>query len=468
MLYNFTILSPELILIAIALLSQLIAVYCKKTHRVIDSTVILCIALVAFILQMPSFEVSAFHGSFVINGFSRFFKALVLMFTIANIIMYQDFCKISNNEIKYEFVSLALLSTLGIFVSISSRDLLLLFCGLELQALAGYALAAFNTSSYKSSEAALKYFVLGALLSCISLLGMSFIYGFSGSLHYTTVAALLDPAAGSINVGLVIGVILFLSGILFKLSAAPFHMWTPDVYEGAPISAVTYFSTTQKIGVLAILFNVIHFVAWDYTQISVDLIRIAAGLSMIIGALGAIRQESLKRLMGYSTILNVGYVLIGVTLHGPEGDYAAQIYMMIYTVGVIGFFACLIALLGSKAEDATFRDIQGIASNRKTIAAVATIIMFSMIGLPPFAGFFGKYYLFYQAVAAKEFVLVFLGIASSVVASFYYLKIIKTMYFIDSEIEVERIPTNRGLFLVTLISVCFILVFPFFMNNFRI
>lgn len=466
MLHHFTILSPELILVAIALLGQLIAVYCKKSYGVIDCTIILCIALVAFILQMPSFEVSAFHDSFVTNGFSRFFKALVLTFTIANIIIYKDFCKISSNEVKFEFVTLILLSTLGIFVSISSRNFLLLFCGLELQALAGYALAAFNTSSYKSSEAALKYFVLGALLSCISLLGISFIYGFSGSLQYMPVETLLHSAAHA-NVGLIIGAVLFLSGILFKISAAPLHMWTPDVYEGAPITAVTYFSTTQKVGVLAILFNVIHFVVWDYVQISVDLIRIAAVLSMIVGALGAIRQESLKRLMGYSTILNVGYVLIGITLHNSEGDYAAQIYMMIYTVGVIGFFACLIALLGGKAEDATFKDIEGIASNRKTIAAVTTIIMFSMIGLPPLAGFFGKYYLFYQAIASGEYLLVFTGISSSIIAAFYYLKIIKTMYFIDSEVEVERIPTSRGLFLITLISVCFILMFPFFMNSFR-
>jgi NADH-quinone oxidoreductase subunit N len=382
-----------------------------------------------------------------------------------SIIVYQDFCVISGNELRIEFITLTLLATLGIFLSLSSRDFLLLFCGLELQALSNYALTGFNLSTLKSSEGALKYFILGALVSCITLFGISFIYGFGGSLQFNVILEILNSAP-SLNIGLVVGVVLMLSGVFFKLSAAPLHVWAPDVYEGAPITAVTYFATAPKFGILIVLLNLITFVIGEYKQISVELVRIVAILSMLIGALGAIRQVSLKRLMAYSTILNVGYVLIGVSLHSPEGNLAAGLYMLIYIAGVMGFFACLIALLGPRAEDATFDSIAGIASSRKTIATCISIIMFSNIGLPPLAGFFGKYYLFYEAIVQEEYVLAIIGISTSVVAAYYYLKIIRSMYFVETIGQIERIPTKRGLLFVTALMVAFILFFSFFSTNF--
>lgn len=457
MLNQFTMILPEILLTSLAMIMQIVGVYCKGCTRWVASTTsVLSLGIVCYLLfNIPDFKLG-FSESFAISVPIFLFKALVLGLTLMSLVVYHDLTKITKSPLKMEFVTLVLLSTVGVFISISARDLILLFCGLELQALAGYALAAFNSKESKSSEAGLKYFVLGALVSGLMLLGISFLYGFSGSMKFDDIRVALN---GELNIGLVVGSVLLLTGILFKLSAAPLHVWTPDVYEGAPISAVSYFSVAQKIGMLVVLINVVDSVIGDYVHISVEIIKIVAILSMIAGALGAIMQTSLKRLMAYSTILNVGYVLIGVCLHSAEGNYAAFVYMLIYVVGVMGFFACLVALLGKKSDVATFEDLKGIARQRKSIAGAIAIIMFSMIGLAPLAGFFGKYQIFYSAVQQGEITLALLGVLTSVVAAFYYLKIVKYMYFMESQEEITVISTHRGLLLVTVINVAFIMFF---------
>lgn len=461
MLEQLGIIFPELMLALLALFGQLAAVFCRSSKLI--TTIIFILALCILFTSLEGTDVLSleFDNSFGVDKRTQLFKSFVLAVTIVTIMIYRDYSKISGEELKIEFITLMLLSTLGIFISISSFNFLLLFCGLELQALCGYSMAAFNSSHYKSSEAGLKYFILGALMSCITLFGISFIYGFGGSLQFNVLHDLLNQSQ-SISIGLVLGVVFVLAGILFKLSAAPFHNWTPDVYEGAPVVSVTYFATAQKIGALIVLLNIIILVIGDYRQISVDLIRIVAMLSMIIGAFGAIRQNSLKRLMGYSTILNVGYVLIGVTLHTDSGYHVAKLYLMIYVIAVVGFFACLIGSLGSKADDATFEDIIGSASTRKALSAAIAVIMFSMIGLPPFAGFFGKYYLFYEAIKGGEYLLAGVGIVTSIVAAYYYLKVIKAMYFVENSLEIERIPTQTGLLIITSFSIIYLLGFSFF------
>jgi len=457
MLNQFTIILPEIMLASVAMIMQIVAVYFKERPRKITVlTIALLLAIVCHMLYFaPEYSVG-FSASFVTSPTLSLFKAIVLAFTIMSIVVYRDLMKINKEKLRMEFVTLIILSTLGAFISISARDFLLLFCGLELQALAGYALASFSTKQSKSSEAGLKYFVLGALMSCLMLLGISFLYGFSGSIKFFEIREVLN---GQFNIGLVVGAVLVLAALLFKLSAAPMHIWTPDVYEGAPVSAVTYFAVAQKVGMLIVLINFVDGVVGDYLPVSAMLIKIVAILSMIAGALGAIMQTSLKRLMAYSTILNVGYVLVGVCLHSRSGNNAAFIYMLIYAIGVIGFFACLVALFGGKSDVATFDDLKGIAKTRKALAAAISIIMFSMIGLPPLAGFFGKYYIFYNAVLEGEIVLALLGVLTSVIAAFYYLKIVKYMYFMDSDEEVVAISTKRGLWFVTVISVAFILFF---------
>ena len=464
MLSQFVLILPEIALTIIAMCMQLLAVFFKNHLRpIVFLTIVSLIALaISIIYFAPAEATTVFSNSFELSYYIYLYKSLILFLSIMSVIIYNDIMTISNKFMKVEFITLILLSTVGVFISISARDFIILFCGLELQALSGYAMAAFNNKDVKSSEAGLKYFVLGSLVSCLMLLGISLLYGFSGSMYFDNIQNTLN---GEFNIGVVVGAIFVLAAMLFKLSAAPFHIWTPDVYEGAPISAVTYFAVAQKMGILVVLLNFVTLVLGDYTNISVDLIKIVAILSIFVGALGAIMQFSLKRLMAYSTILNVGYVLIAISLNSNDGYHAALLYMFIYVIGTIGFFACMIALFGERSDVATFADLQGIASERKTIAGAITIIMFSMIGLPPLAGFFGKYYIFYKAIAQDEYILALLGVLTSVVAAFYYLKVIKYMYFMEATTKATIIPTNRGLLLISVISVGFTLFFFIFVPS---
>lgn len=463
MIGNIAIIMPEILLATIAIVMQLLAAFFKNSARVVSNlTLIAGLGLIFYIMNnMASLDgiTTVFGGSFAMTPQLPVAKSLILGLAIMAIMIYKDLCKIEEYELKMEFVTLVLLSTLGVFISISARDFLLLFCGLELQALAGYALAAFNNHETKSSEAGLKYFILGALMSCIMLLGISFLYGYSGSIAYADIYTSLNA---EYNIAMVVGAVLMISAILFKLSAAPVHIWTPDVYEGAPISAVSYFSAAQKIGMLLVLVNILSAVIGDVSAISKSLIKIVAILSMIVGSLGAIMQTSLKRLMAYSSILNIGYVLIGVCLGSSSGIHAAILYMFIYAIASVGLFAAMVALFGKKSDEATFEDLKGIALHRKTLAAVIAIIMFSFVGVPPMAGFFGKYFLFYNAVKQGEIILAIFGVLTSVIAAFYYLKVVKYMYFKDPEGEIRIIRTKSGLLFVAGLSTIFILFFFIF------
>ncbi|NDE19702.1 MAG: NADH-quinone oxidoreductase subunit N, partial [Alphaproteobacteria bacterium] len=311
MLNQFILIFPEIVLTSVAMCMQLLAVFFKNHLRLISLlTIAVLLVLGTYIINfVPQGSIFIFSNSFEVSPGIYKLKSLVLFLSIMSIVIYKSLIKISDKVIKVEFITLILLSTVGVFISISARDFIILFCGLELQALSGYAMAAFNNKDVKSSEAGLKYFVLGSLISCLMLLGISFFYGFAGSIYFNDIRAALD---GEFNIGLVVGAIFVLAAILFKLSAAPLHIWTPDVYEGAPVSAVTYFAVAQKVGVLIVLINFVTLVTGNYLRVSVDLIKIAAILSIFIGALGAMMQSSLKRLMAYSTILNVGYVLIAI------------------------------------------------------------------------------------------------------------------------------------------------------------
>lgn len=457
-LQQFIIILPEIMLTLLALLTQLSAVLFSKKIRIITNITIL-LSIVLFFACVQS-EAIAFNNSFATNSFTGACKSFVLLFSVMTMIIYNDYCKITDEKFKTEFITLVLLSTVGIFITISARNFLLLFVAMELQALGAYVLAGFSLHNIKSSEGALKYFILGSLISCLTLFGISFIYGFGGSLDYSNILQKLNQSPQP-NIGLIIGLVLFLSGIFFKLSSAPLHVWTPDVYEGSPIPSVSYFAAATKIGNVVVLLNIMTMVVGDYKQISVDLIKITAILSMLVGAGGAIRQASLKRLMGYSTILNIGYVLMAVALHSDQGSIAALIYMFIYAASVTGFFACLIALLGKKADTANFDDIKGLASSRKALAGGIAIIMFSMIGIPPLAGFFGKYLIFYQAIIEQQFTLAFIAIGTSIIAAYYYLKIVRSLYFFEANksLQPDLIPTHQGLKFISCLVIGFLLFY---------
>jgi len=464
---QFVIILPELVLTLTALFFQLSALlFSNKAKIIVNATILLSSILLLVTFQSLHHDTIGFSNSFASNDIINIYKAIVLFFTIITIIIYHDYCRVTNEEFKSEFITLTLLSTLGVFIAISSRNFLLLFCSMELQALIGYVLAGFSLNNLKSSEGALKYFILGSLVSCLMLLGLSFIYGFGGSLNYSDILHKFNQSSQP-NIGLIVGLLLFLSGIFFKLSSVPLHIWTPDVYEGSPLPSVNYFATPSKIGNVIVLINVISLVACNYKQISIDLVKITAILSMLVGAVGATQQNSLKRLMGYSTILNIGYVLMSVSLNTPKGNQVAILYIIIYATGVTGFFACLIALLGKKSDTATFDDIKNIATSNKALAATISIIMFSMIGIPPLAGFFGKYYVLSQAIMQKQFMLAFVAIITSVMATFYYLKIVKYMYFfgdsnnLQPELATSSQCNYNGLKMIGYFTIIMLLSFSF-------
>lgn len=455
MIGQIALIFPEIALASIAIVMQVAAACFKNRSTLISTTTILAVAILVTSMMYSVTNEIGFDNSFHVNPYISHVKAIVLGLALLSIIIYCDLCRIEKENVRMEFVTLVLLSTLGVFIAISAMDFLLLFCGLELQALSGYALAAFNNQNTKSSEAGLKYFILGALMSCVMLLGISFLYGYSSSINYYNVSAILN---GEYNIAMVVGAVLMLSAILFKLSAAPLHIWTPDVYEGSPVCSVSYFSVAQKFGMLILLLHILNMVIGEMSSISETMIRIVAIISMVVGALGAIMQESLKRLMAYSSILNIGYVLIGVCLGTEQGIHAAIMYMLIYAVSTIGFFACIVALFGKDSDDATFDSLRGIALHRKTLASVIAILMFSFVGIPPFAGFFGKYYLFYNAIKQGDMTLAIVGIITSVIAAFYYLKVIKYMYFKDAESEIRIIKTQSGLLFVSGLSTAFVML----------
>jgi NADH-quinone oxidoreductase subunit N len=464
MINQVIMVTPEIFLTSLALLLQVMAVFMKgSSSRLAYFGCLLGCGIIFYLLYAAPQDDLIFSGSFAAFKALYLLKAIILTLSLMTILMYRDLNAIYKRKLKMEFITLILLSTLGSFVAISARDCLLLFCGLELQSLSAYALAGFNIKDIKSSEAALKYFILGALMSALMLLGISFLYGFSGSIRFLEIKSVMT---NEVNIGLVIGAILLLAPIFFKLSAAPLHVWTPDVYEGAPMPAVAYFATSQKLTAIIVLITLLDNIVGDYYIISNGLVKTIAILSMLIGAFGAIMQHSLKRLMAYSSILNIGYALIGISLYSLEGKDSAFLYILIYVISVLGFFACLIALLGDKSEHATFDDIKGIASRRKTLAGAMTVFMFSMIGLPPMAGFFGKYYIFYNAILTEEIGLAVIGILTSVVAAFYYLKVIKYIYFMPKNPDAIVIRTQRGLMFITILALVFILFFCIFANNY--
>lgn len=456
MINSLEIILPEILVILMIMAMQIWAIFTKKSERKISSIYIVTLIIITWGLIYYPIPYGYYGQSFLTSSVMNLFKAVILSLTIMSLFIYRDFVKIAGQKLKMEFITLVMLSTLGIFISISARDLLLLFCGLELQALAGYALAAFNTREEKSSEAGLKYFILGALMSAIMLMGMSFLYGFSGSINFADIKYLM---ASQPSIGLICGVLFIVVAILFKLSAAPFHIWTPDVYEGAPIASVSYFATAPKIGMLVVLINILDGVVGGYEVVSQELVKIVSICSMLVGALGAIGQTSLKRLMAYSTISNMGYALMAVSLYSVSGNNVAYIYMLIYAIGTAGLFASLVALFGDESDAATFEDLKGAAYHRKALSVAISVIAFSMIGLPPFAGFFGKYYVFLNMLQSNELLLVIIGLVSSVISAFYYLKIVKHLYFFKPLKPFKKITTKKGLWFVTTISVTFTIFF---------
>jgi NADH-quinone oxidoreductase subunit N len=392
-----------------------------------------------------SAKAQLFDGAFVTDAYARFAKLVVLVGAAAAIVLSLDDRTDARLE-RFEYPVLVLLATTGMMMMISANDLISLYVGLELQSLCLYVLAAIRRDAVRSSEAGLKYFVLGALSSGMLLYGASLIYGFTGSTQVPVIAgALKGGITTTQSLGLVFGLVFLLAGIAFKISAVPFHMWTPDVYEGAPTPVTAFFSAAPKAAAMALLVRVVvtafPSAALQWQQI----IYFLAIASMLLGAFAAIGQTNIKRLMAYSSIANVGFMLIGVAANTVEGTQGVLIYLAIYVAMTLGAFACILAMRrdGQPIED--IDQLAGLARNDLATASIFAILLFALAGVPPLAGFFAKFYVFLAAVNAGHYVLAVIGVLASVVGAYYYLRLVKIMFMDEPVAKFERVPGSLKL-----------------------
>jgi len=409
---------------------------------------------------LPESAESAFRGQFIVDQFARFMKWLVLLGSALAVIMSMNYNAREEIE-RFEFPVLILFASLGMLLMVSANDLISLYVGLELQSLALYVIAAFRRDSTKSSEAGLKYFVLGALSSGMLLYGASMIYGFAGTTRFEALASLFTGPSADPGVGVIVGLVFLLAGLAFKVSAVPFHMWTPDVYEGAPTPVTAFFAVAPKIAAIALLVRTMTgpfgelFAQWQQIIVFISI------ASMLLGALAAIWQTNIKRLLAYSSIGHVGYALVGLAAGSEEGIRGIGVYMAIYLAMNVGTFCCVLSMRRQGVLAEGIDDLAGLARNHPMMAAAMAVFMFSMAGIPPLAGFFGKLYVFMAAVNEGLYILAIIGVLTSVIGAFYYLRIIKIMYFDEPADAFDR-SAGREIGVIMTIAGLFTLLFFIF------
>ena len=441
----------------------MIGVFVKKSFNLVFnlSSVILIITIL-IIFNSSNSEEKIFLNSFMRDAFSNFFKILILISSLFVLNSSKNF--ISENKIdKFEYPIIILISILGMFFMLSSNDLILFYLGLELQSLALYILAAIDRDNLRSSESGIKYFVLSALSSGLLLYGCSLLYGFTGSTNFDLIAGQLNKE----NTGAIFAMVFILVGLAFKVSAVPFHMWTPDVYEGAPTSITSFFAVVPKVAGLALL---IKFMLIPFAGILLEwqtIIIFISIASMLLGAVAAIVQKNIKRLLAYSSIGHIGYALAGVATGSISGYESSVVYISIYVIMNIGAFSCLYLMRKDGSYKENISDLSGISKKHPVLAVSFLIILFSLAGIPPLAGFFAKFYIFTSVIEQKMYALAIIGLLTTVVSAFYYLKIIKTIYFDESLITFDNVK-NKVTKTTILIS-CGILItfflYPSFLSS---
>ena len=463
MINNLNILLPEIFLSVSIFSILMLGVFIKKSFNIIfNLTSLILILTIAIILNNPNNEVKIFLDSFIRDSFSNYFKILILISSLFVLNSSKNFIT-ENNLDKFEYPIIILLSILGMFFMVSSNDLILFYLGLELQSLSLYILASIDRDNLRSSESGIKYFVLSALSSGLLLYGCSLLYGFTGSTNFDLIANQLTKE----NVGAVFAMVFILVGLAFKVSAVPFHMWTPDVYEGAPTSITNYFAVVPKVAGLALL---IKFMLIPFSNILLEwqtiLIFISIA-SMILGAVAAIVQKNIKRLLAYSSIGHIGYALAGVATGEISGYESSIIYISIYVIMNVGAFSCLYLLKKDGQYKENISDLSGISKKHPLLAISLLIILFSMAGVPPLGGFFAKFYIFTAVLEKEMYALAIIGLLTTVISAFYYLKIIKTIYFDDSFITLEKVKNKTAqvsIFLSCSILLTFFL-YPAILSN---
>ncbi len=428
---NVAVLLPELIVAVSAMVLLLFgALRGEKGIGLVSALAIIVLIVAAWFVASPiSPDAHAFGGAFVVDNFARFAKLLILLGSAVTLLMAQDFLE-AQGLAKFEFPVLVLLATTGMMLMVSASSFIALYMGLELQSLALYVLAAFHRDSLRSTEAGLKYFVLGALSSGMMLYGISLIYGFTGTTDFSTVAHVVGH--GTVGIGLIFGIVFLISGLAFKISAVPFHMWTPDVYEGAPTPITAFFSMSPKVAAMILFLRAmlgpfsgaIH--QWQQVVIAVSV------LSMVLGAFAAIGQANIKRLMAYSSISHMGYALLGLAAGTRQGVQGVLIYLLIYVITNAGIFVCILNMRRDGEQVETIADLAGLSRTQPKMAFAMAALMLSLAGIPPLAGFFAKFYVFLAAINAHLYIPAVIGVVASVVGAYYYLRIVKLMYFDDS------------------------------------
>jgi len=409
------------------------------------------IALPALVNSMGGTASMAFDGHIRLDAFASFAKLLIYTGAGVTLIIAPGFFD-REGGLRAEFPLLVLLAALGMGIMVSANNMLTLYLGLELNSLAAYVLAAILRSNGRSAEAGLKYFVLGSRASGILLYGISLTYGFTGTTSFDGIRTALG--AGPMSIGATFGLVFVLSGLAFKVSAAPFHMWTPDVYEGAPTPVTAFFATAPKVAALALLMRVSLGAFGAQPGAWQQIVIFASLLSIVIGALGAIGQDSIKRLLAYSSINNVGFMLIGLAAGTSAGASAMLVYLAIYVVTSVAAFVVVLALRDEEGiAIESIADLGGLSRTRPGLALALAMVMFSLAGIPPLFGFWGKFVVFQAAVAAHLVVLAALGIAASVIGAYYYLKVVKVLYFDDATDKVRGTPETANVVLLVAASV---------------
>ena len=450
---------PELVLVCGGMALLMVGVFTgdRSYHSVSWVSVLVILGAGVSASATTELRTTLFGDQFVVDAFGHFMKWLVFIGSALAIVMSFGYNR--REQIgRPEYPILIVFATLGMSMMISANDLISLYVGLELQSLALYVIAAFRRDSARSSEAGLKYFVLGALSSGMLLYGCSMVYGFAGSTGFETLAGLFSRADTAPEIGVIVGLVFVIAGLAFKISAVPFHMWTPDVYQGAPTPVTAFFAIAPKVAAMALFVRILVGPFFDLFQQWQQIVVFIAILSMILGAFAAIWQTNIKRLLAYSSIGHVGFALVGLAAGSTDGVRGIAIYMAVYLVMTAGTFCCVLAMRqnGRMVEELT--DLAGLSRNAPLMALALAIFMFSMAGIPPLAGFFSKLYVFLAAVDAGLYALAVIGVLTSVVSAFYYLRIVKIMYF-DEPAEAFDKPMGRSL--AAIIAVSSVLVVAF-------
>ncbi len=425
---NWQLALPEIFLSCAAMAILMYGVFARPERSfVMASMLSVGAVLLTAMLVLSGAPGTGYNGLFTVDAYSHFGKLLILTAVALGVVMSLDYAEHANMQ-RFEFPVLMLLAAVGMMLMVSATNLMTLYLGLELMSLSIYVLAAFARDERRSAEAGLKYFVLGALASGLLLYGVSLVYGFSGSMSFAEIGrAMADPKSAS--PGLTVGIVFIVAGLAFKVSAVPFHMWTPDVYEGAPTPVTAFMGTAPKVAAIVLLVRLLSDPFGALLGQWQQLIVLVSIASMILGSLAAIGQRNIKRLMAYSSIGHMGYALIGLAAGTGAGVRGVLIYMLTYVFMNAGTFACILAMRRKGRNVEGVGDLAGLGRTDPAMALAIAVFMFSMAGIPPFSGFWGKYFIFTAAVQQGMWLLAVVGVLTSVIGAFYYIRIIKVMYF---------------------------------------